>query len=153
MFPKQNGVMKQVNTVNTIKNNITFGNYTRTYQKANNTITEYYNDNNILYRKIEYDEFKRDIDTKEFNPYGVIISHQHKKYYKSACEEGYIETFKNKYQQYIRKSCTKIVNGLKHSIDDFKSITSSHKSYVNDFVYDKTGKLIKIIQNGISSVI
>lgn len=138
-----------MNSVNiTINKNITFGNYTQTYKNKNNTITEYYNDNNILFRKVEYDEFKRDIDSKEFNPFGIITSHLHKEYYKTACEEGCIETFKDKYQQYIRKSCSKIEDGFKHKIDDFKSLTSPDKSYVNDFVHDKTGKLVKVISNG-----
>ncbi len=139
------GITKQKNIVNTIKNNIAFGNYTQTYKKHNNTITEHYYDNNVLFRKVEYDEFKRDIDAKDFNMFGIVTSHQHKDYYKTAGEEGCIENYKDKYQQYVRKTCTKIENGLKHVIDDFRSLTSPDKSYVNDFIHDSTGKLIKLV--------
>ena len=136
-----------------IQNKLAFGNYTKIYNENNKTINEHYNDNNVLLSRIEYDEFKRDIDAKEYNSFGIVTSHQQKKYYKTPSEEGFVETFKNKNQQYIRKSCTKIQDGLKHVIDDFKSLTSPNKSYVNDFVHDKAGKLIKIIKNGIESVL
>lgn len=148
VFLKINGAKKQVNTVNIKKmkiNNITFGDYTRTVANKNNTVTEYYNNSGILYRSVIIDDLGRDIDSKEFNSFGIIISHQHKKYYKTLTENGFIETFKNSLQQYIRKSCTKFENGFRHTIDDFKSHTNPDKSYVNEFIYGINNKLINII--------
>ena len=127
-------------------NIITFGNKTKKFQSGKNSIEEIYTDNDILQKRLIRDEFNRYIDSKTFDLFGNIIEHQHYDYFGTENEQGVIETFKDKYQEYIRKAYTKIEGGLKHRIDDFQSKTG--KSYVNDFVYDMSGKLIKIINNG-----
>ena len=69
----------------------------------------------------------------------------HIEYFETENEKGFIETFKNQFQEYIRKSSTKIENGVKHVIDDYTSKSKPEKSYINDFVYDLKGNLQKII--------
>ena len=125
---------------------LSFRERTNTYKVCKNTVTETFDDKNTLIKRIEYDEFNRDVDTKWFDSSGELNEHLHKEYYKKANEEGVIETFKNKTQEYVRKSYTKFESGLKHVFDDFRSKTG--KNYINDFVYDKSGNLVKIINNG-----
>lgn len=127
-------------------NNFTFGNKTRIFQSGKNRIEEIYDDNNILLKRLIQDEFNRDVDSKTFDSAGNIIEHLHKDYFQNKTEHGFVETFKNQSQEYVRKAYVKIEDGLKHSIDEFQSKTG--KSYINDFVYDMTGKLIKIINDG-----
>ncbi len=125
---------------------LSFGERTNTYKIGKNTVTEVFDDKNALIKRIEYDEFNRDVDSKWFGSTGKLSEHLHKEYYKKADEEGVVETFKNKTQEYVRKSYTRFENGLKHVFDDFQSKTG--KNYINDFVYDKLGNLVKIINNG-----
>lgn len=129
-----------------ITNCIIFTNRTYSYKFGKNNVQEIYDDNNILQQRIIWDEFSRDIDSKTFDIQGNVVEHLHKDYFKNDTEEGVIETFKNRNQEYVRRAYTKTENGLKHSIDDFKS--AKGKSYLNDFVHDLSGKLIKIISNG-----
>ena len=125
---------------------VCFGEKTNIYKIGSNTVTEVFDNCNNIIKRIEYDEFNRDVDSKWFNSAGKLQEHLHKDYYKKENEEGCIETFKNLYQEYTRKSYTKIENGFKHVVDDFRSKTG--KSYINDFVHDMCGNLIKIINNG-----
>ena len=109
-------------------NIITFGNKTKMFKSGKNNIEEIYTDDDILQKRLVRDEFNRYIDSKTFDLFGNIIEHQHYDYFRTENEQGVIETFKNKYQEYIRKAYTKIEGGLKHCIDDFQSKTG--KSYV-----------------------
>ncbi len=127
-------------------NNIIFGDKSKFFQSGKNKVEEIYNDDNVMIKRLINDEFDRNIDSAVFDLQGNIIEHQHKDYFQTETEQGFVETFKNKYQEYTRKAYTKIEDGLKHNIDDFKSKTGS--SYINDFVYDLSGKLIKVISNG-----
>ena len=127
-------------------NTISFGIKTKIFQSGKNHIEETYSDDNILQKRLIKDEFDRYVDSKTFDSHGNITEHQHYDYFKTENEQGFIETFRNKYQEYVRKAYIKIEDGLKHSIDDFQSKTG--KSYLNDFVYDMSGKLVKIINNG-----
>lgn len=125
--------------------NIDFLGKQHSYKIGKNTVVEHSDDNDVLIKRIEYDEFSRDVDSKTFDKRGNVLEHLHKDYYESENEEGIIETFKSSTQEYKRKSYTKIENGFKHFIDDFQS--KSGKNYINDFVHDLSGNLIKIINN------
>ena len=127
-------------------NIINFSSLVKTASAGKNVIKEYYSDNGALERSVEYDEFNRDVDTKTFDESGEVKEHQHKDYYETQNEKGFVETYKSKSQEYTRKSYIKIEDGLKHSVDDFRS--ASGKSYINDFVHDLSGNLVKIIANG-----
>ena len=127
-------------------NTVNFGDKSKFFQSGKNKVEEIYSDDDVLLKRLTNDEFGRDIDAAVFDLHGNIIEHQHKDYFQTETEQGFVETFKNKYQEYTRKAYTKIEDGLKHHIDDFKSKTGN--SYINDFVYDLSGKLIKVISNG-----
>ncbi len=127
-------------------NSLNFCEHQRNYQIGENLIKDYFDDNNRIIRQEKYDTLGRNICTNWFDKNGSIIEFMKKDYFKSETEDGFIETYKSKTQEYIRKSYTKIENNLKHHIDDYKSRTG--KSYYNDFVHDIFGNLIKIITNG-----
>ena len=124
--------------------NITFGQKVNIYRKGENTIKEVFDDKNRLSRLIEYDKFDRDIEAKSFDSSGNIIEHMSKTY----TENGMIEHFKNAFQEYTRKTYTIIENGIKHRVEEFKSKTNPNCNYINEFIYDISGKLIKLISNG-----
>jgi len=127
-------------------NTIIFCESQKTYKHGDNTITEFFDDENTLIRRDETDSFGRNTDSKRFDKNGNITESIHKDYFKTESEEGFIETFKSKYQEYTRKAYTRTENGIKHTIDDFHS--KSGKNYYNDFIHDLNGKLIRIISNG-----
>ena len=120
----------------------------KTIKNGQNTIVKFYDDNNFLTKTVIYDEFNRDIDSKTYNISGNIKEHLHKEYYEKESEKGFIEIFKNDFQEYTRKSYTKYENNFRHVVDDFKSKTSPNKNYINEFVYDLKNNLVKIINNG-----
>ena len=126
-------------------NILTFGNNKRTYQQRENKIVDTLNDELKLIKRIEYDEFNREVDVKWYDGVDNITDHMHIEYFETENEKGFIETFKNQFQEYIRKSSTKIENGVKHVIDDYTSKSNPKKSYINDFVYDLKGNLQKLI--------
>lgn len=126
-------------------NIINFTSQQKEYNLGKHKVTEIYSDDGILQKRLEYDEFNRDVDSKNYDEKGVLIDYQHKDYYEKQNEKGCIETYKSKTQEYTRKSYTKYENGLKHTVDDFKSKTTS---YINEFISDLSGKLVKIINNG-----
>ena len=126
-------------------NILTFGNNKRTYQQRENKIVDTLNDELKLIKRIEYDEFNREVDVKWYDGVDNITDHMHIEYFETENEKGFIETFKNQFQEYIRKSSTKIENGVKHVIDDYTSKSKPEKSYINDFVYDLKGNLQKLI--------
>ena len=121
---------------------VNFKNTSKTYTKDNSKIVEYYDSNNILSKRIQYDRFERIIDCENFDINGNIIDHQHKEYYETESEKGIIETYKSRFQEYTRKSYIKFINGFKHSIEEFISKSSPENSYRNEFIYDLKDKLI-----------
>lgn len=125
-------------------NQITFVNKTKTYNEGGIKTHEIFDDNNILIKRIQYDSFDRAIDTKTFNVSGEITDHMHKEYF----ENGYVETFKNATQEYTRKAYTIIKDTLTHRVEEYISKTSPENNYINEFVRDLSGKLIRIINNG-----
>lgn len=126
-------------------NILTFGNNKRTYQQRENKIVDTLNDELKLIKRIEYDEFNREVDVKWYDGVDNITDHMHIEYFETENEKGFIETFKNQFQEYIRKSSTKFESGVKHVIDDYTSKSNPEKSYINDFVYDLKGNLQKLI--------
>ena len=129
-------------------NPVKFCSSEKTYTKDNHQITEHISDNGILTRRIELDEFGRDVDVKWFDLQGNVASNMHKDYCETANEKGLIETFKSSFQEYTRKHYTKYEAGFKHVIDDYKSKTAPEKNYINEFIYDMQNKLVKLISNG-----
>ena len=125
---------------------VNFGEKSNTYKIGKNTVTETFDDKNTLIKRIEFDEFNRDVDSKWFDTSGEIQEHLHKEYYEKVNEKGMIETFSGRFQEYVRKFYTKLENGYKHTVDDFQSKTG--KNYINEFIHDKSGNLVKIINNG-----
>ena len=97
---------------------LTFGNSEKTYHQYGNKIVETFDDNMNLIKRIEYDKFERDIDVKWYDNLKNIIAHMQIEYFETENEKGYIEIYKNNVQEYIRKSYTKIENGMKHVVDD-----------------------------------
>ena len=128
-----------------IFNCVNFGNSSRTSRQGENKIIETFDDDNFLLQRIEYDKFDRDVDVKRYDRQGNISEHMHKEYFESENSKCLIETYKNNFQEYIRKAYTTIDNRFKHSIDEYKSISSPEKSYINDAIYDLKGNFIKII--------
>lgn len=124
---------------------LTFGNSEKTYQQGENKVVDTLNDELKLIKRIEYDKFNREVDVKWYDEVNNITDHMHKEYFETENEKGFIETFKNQFQEYVRKSSTKFEDGVKHVIDDYTSKSSPENSYINDFVYDLKGKLQKII--------
>ena len=116
-------------------------------------IEDSFYDNNVLKSHTVFDEFERVIMHKQFDSDGFIKSSTHLEYYETNIEKGRIETYREIGQEYIRKSYTKIENGLKHVVDDYTSISAPQKSYVNDFVYDLKGNLYKLINNEKETII
>ena len=125
---------------------VSFCSTQKIYSVGDIKVKDFLDDNNILIRREKYDEFDRNTDTMWFNDDGSIKEEMHKDYFKSENEEGLIETFKSKTQEYTRKAYSKTENNLRHSIDDFQSKTG--KSYYNDYIHDMLGNLVKIISNG-----
>lgn len=123
------------------------------YQDGDFKIEDSFDNNNILKSHTVRDEFDRIIDSKKFDENGLIKSSSHFEYYETNIENGFIESYKDEGQEYIRKAYTKIENGLKHTVDDFTSISVPEKSYINDFVYDLKGNLWKLINNGVETVL
>ena len=124
---------------------LTFVNSEKTYQQGENKVVDTLNDELKLIKRVEYDKFNRDVDVKWYDEVNNITDHMHKEYFETENEKGFIETFKNQFQEYVRKSSTKFEDGVKHVIDDYTSKSSPENSYINDFVYDLKGKLQKII--------
>lgn len=128
-------------------NTFTFGDSKKIYKSGTHTVEEHYNDNKTMIKRLENDEFSRDVDTKWFDDKtGELTAHQHKDYYEKENETGYIETYKDNSQEYTRHGYTRIENGCKHTVEDYQSKTG--KSYINEFIRDAQDKLIKIITNG-----
>ena len=125
---------------------VNFGEKSNTYKIGKNTVTETFDDKNTLIKRIEFDEFNRDVDSKWFDTSGEIQEHLNKEYYEKVNEKGMIETFSGRFQEYVRKFYTKFENGYKHTVDDFRS--KKGKNYINEFIHDKSGNLVKIINNG-----
>ena len=55
---------------------------------------------------------------------------------------------KNEYQEYKRIIKNEKRGSFVHHIEEFISKTSPKNNYVNEFIRDFTGKLVKIINNG-----
>lgn len=127
-------------------NAVNFLSDARTYNLGKNKITETLNDGKLT-KRIEYDEFDRDVDVKWFDTLGNISAHLHKDYYETDSEKGLVETFKNSAQNYVRKVYTKFESGLRHNIDEYVSKSDPQASYINDFIYDLNGKFIKLISH------
>lgn len=125
--------------------NILFGNSTKVYRQGENKIVETFDDDMRLLQKIEYDKFDRDIDVKRWDEFGQISEHMHKEYFEKENTKGHIETYKNKFQEYIRKAYVRIDSDFRHSIDDFTSLSNPEKSYINDAIYDLNGEFIDIV--------
>ena len=67
------------------------------------------------------------------------------KFYKG---DNFVEMYKDNSQQYTRKVNYKIINGLQHRTEEYISKTSPDSNYIQEFVKDVSGKLIKVISNG-----
>ena len=78
-------------------NILTFGNSKRTYQQRENKIVDTLNDELKLIKRIEYDEFNREVDVKWYDGDDNITDHMHKEYFETENEKGFIETFKNQF--------------------------------------------------------
>lgn len=130
--------------INPVSTNF-FG-YSQKYQIGNHSFEDVFDDNDVLIKRSELDEKNRLVETVWFDEKGNMKELLHKDYYVKNNEKGYIETYASTHQEYIRKVYEKTEDGFRHVVDDFKSKTG--KSYINDFVHDLSGKLVKIISNG-----
>ena len=124
---------------------VNFKSSTNSYQSDKNRITDYFDNNNLLTKKVEYDEFDRAIDSKRFNPQGEVIEQMHKDYYENPNEKGFVEHFQSKSQEYVRKAYTKFENGIKHYVEEYRSKTSPEMSYISEFIYDIHNELVNVI--------
>lgn len=124
---------------------VSFGCKNICYHDSTHNIKEVFDDDGRkLLRRIKYDKQCRDVDCEEFNSDKKVISHMHKEYTPDGC----IETYKSRTQEYIRVIKTFVQDSYIHHVEKFTSKTSPEKSYVNEFISDKLGKLVKIINNG-----
>ena len=125
-------------------NNTAFQQECRIIKNGENTVYQYFDDKKILLKTLEIDKFERDVDTIEYELNGEIKSHLHKDY----TQHGLIETFKDHFQEYKRTIETVQKGDYTHRIETYISKTSPNKNYVNEFVKDTAGKLLRIINNG-----
>jgi len=123
---------------------VSFGNSNIRYHDKNYNILEVFDDNQNLVRRTKYDKLCRDVDCEVFNKEKKVISHLHKEY----IPEGCIETYKSKTQEYVRVIKTFVKDSFTHYVETFTSKTSPSSSYVNEFIRDMKGNLVKIINNG-----
>ena len=125
-------------------NCISFGNENIDYHDKRNNVKGTFDDKHHLIRLTKYDIQNRDTDTFEYNENKQVIGHQHKKY----TPDGLIETYKNQHQEYKRIIKNEKRGSFVYHIEEFISQTSPKNNYVNEFIRDFTGKLVKIINNG-----
>jgi len=123
---------------------ISFGNKDIRYHDEKHNIIETFDDRQNLIRRVKYDKLCRDVDSVEFNEKKEVIGHLHKKY----TQDGYIETYKSKTQEYVREIKTFVKDSFTHYIEKFTSKTSPQNNYINEFIRDAAGKLVKVINNG-----
>lgn len=123
---------------------VSFGNRSIRFPDNTHSIMETYDDTNHLIRRIKYDKQCRDVDSQEFNKEKKVISHLHKEYTADGC----VETYKSKSQEYVRVIKTIAKDSFTHHIEIFTSKTSPESNYINEFVRDMKGKLVKVINNG-----
>ena len=124
---------------------VSFGCKNVCYHNSTHNIKEVFDDDGRkLLRRIKYDKQCRDVDCVEFNSDKKVISHLHKEYTPDGC----IETYKSRTQEYIRVIKTFVKDSYTHYVEKFTSKTSPEKSYVNEFIRDIKGNLVKIINNG-----
>lgn len=124
---------------------VSFGCKNICYHDKTYNIKEVFDDDGRnLIRRIKYDKQCRDVDCEEFDRDKKVISHMHKEYTPDGC----IETYKSTTQEYIREIKTVVKDSFTHHIEKFTSNTSPESNYVNEFIRDITGKLVKIINNG-----
>ena len=123
---------------------LSFGNKNIHCFDKNHNVKETFDDNHNLIRVTRYDEKGRDIDTFEYNDKKEITAHQHKEY----TSYGLIETYKSEHQEYRRIIKNEKRGSFVYHIEEFISQTSPKNNYVNEFIRDLTGKLVKIINNG-----
>lgn len=122
----------------------TFGNRNIRYHDKTHNIMETYDERNNLIKRVKYDKQCKDVDCIEFDDKKQIISHQHKKYTNNGC----IETYKSKSQEYIREIKIIVKDSFTHHFETYTSKTSPQNNYVNEFIRDIEGKLVKMINNG-----
>ena len=120
-----------------------FSSINKVFFNNKNKITETYDDNNVLIKRLEYDEFNRFADCKDFDINGNICSHLHFEYK----PDGYIETFKNNESKYTRKCKTFIKDSLKYRVEEFIS-SNSKSNYIHEDIKDLSGKLLRLTCNG-----
>lgn len=125
-------------------NTVSFGVKKIKYHNDTHNIMEIFDVNNRLKSRTEYDKLCRDLDSKEFDENRKIVAHLHKEYTSDGCTE----TFKSESQEYTRETKTFIKDKFTHYVEKFTSKTSPKSSYINEFVRDAAGKLIKVICNG-----
>ena len=125
-------------------NAINFLGTIKSYNFGENRITQYFDDDNYLTKIIEVDKFERDVDTKEFDRERNVTFHLHKDY----TDSGYVETFKDKCQEYTRRVYTVVKGSMTHRIEEYVSKSSPQKNYVSEFIRDSSNKLVRIITNG-----
>ena len=125
-------------------NNIIFRERLKVYTKDGNKVIEHYDDNNSLVKSFVLDKFQRDIDSKHFDKEGNVIFHMHKDY----LPNGMVETFKDKFQEYTRTIHIKVIDSMTHRIEEYCSKTSPDSNYINEYIRDVSGRLVKIINNG-----
>ena len=124
---------------------IHFGNSYKNYAINSNKICEIYNDDGVLSRKIIYDSFDRDIQAITYDKEGNVTEEM----YKTYTNDGYIENFKSKSLQYLRKCYSTIINNYKHEIEEYVSITNPKSNYLYEKIRNvQNNKLIKFICNG-----
>ncbi len=123
---------------------VSFGNKNINSSEETQKIAETFDDKHNLVRLTKYDKQGRDVDTFEYNEKKEITSHQHKKY----TQNGLIETYKSKNQEYTRIIKKETRGSYIYHIEEFISKTSPQSNYINEFVRDLAGKLVKIINNG-----
>jgi len=114
----------------------------------NHTITKEFTPENVLLNRLEEDEFGRFFDLKKYDSEGNVILHQHKNYYSRKDDSGNIETFVTSDEKYIRQFHTVKIGNNNHFIDDFTNVLNPENSYINEYIRNSYGRLIRIISNG-----
>ncbi len=114
------------------------------YHNLTHNIMDVFDKNQNLKRQVAYNKTALDIETKEFDENHNIIGRIHKKYTQDGC----IETYDGVKQQYIREIKHFIKDSLTHYVEKYTSKTSPEKNYINEYIRDLNGKLVKIIING-----
>ena len=117
------------------------------YKYGGNTIDVYLDAGGHLMQTHETDQFGKYSEKIEFDEQNNIIEY-HRYDYANKDKSEYTEYYKGRNIEYTRKAYIKKIKGLIHHIEEYTSKTNPSANYINEYIRDASGKLLKAIHNG-----